>query len=226
MMYTWNFNVVWNNGDALGVAFVTTVWISLLSIALGSMMGILLGVGSLAPYGAVRWLSRLGIEFFLALPALVLLVWLYYSLPILVPGLVLGSMTVAVLGLGLSLSAFVAEIVRGGVNAVPAGQLEAAYLTGMTPLQAARYILVPQVIRKSWPALMGQFITTYKFSTLASVIAVPEILHRTNSVIAQTYRPLELYSAVALLFVLTVMPMNLLLRRVQNVSRLGGTETL
>ena len=225
-MYTWNFNVVWNHASALGFAFLTTIWISLLSVTLGSILGIVLGMASLAPFRIVRWSSRAGVEFFLALPPLVLLVWLYYSLPILVPGLVLGSMTVAVLGLGLSLSAFVAEIVRGGVNAVPAGQIEAAYLTGMTPFQATRYILLPQVIRKSWPALMGQVITTYKFSTLASVIAVPEILHRTNVVIAQTYRPLELYSAVAVLFVLTVMPLNVLLRRVQDVSRLGGTETL
>ncbi|MCC3414545.1 ABC transporter permease subunit, partial [Microcoleus sp. PH2017_02_FOX_O_A] len=132
----------------------------------------------------------------------------------------------AVLGLGLSLAAFVADIIRGGINSIPPGEIEVAYCTGMTRLETIRYILIPQVFRKSWLPLMGQYITTYKFSTLASVIAVPEILHTANSIIAQTYRPIEIYSTVAAMFIATVVPLNLLLRRVQQVKELGGTETI
>ncbi|WP_026735223.1 amino acid ABC transporter permease [Fischerella sp. PCC 9605] len=222
----WNFSVVWNNLLQLYFAFITTVWISIGSITLGTTLGVLLGVLSVISLSLISWLARLFIELFLAVPALVLLVWLYYSLPLIVSGLVIDGQNCAILGLGLSLSAFVAEIIRGGINSVPSGEIEVAYCTGMSRLQAIRYILIPQVIRKSWPPLMGQYITTYKFSTLASVIAVPEILHTANSIIAQTYRPLEVYSAVAVMFIVTIIPLNILLRRVQRVKQLGGIEKI
>ncbi|KYC39787.1 amino acid ABC transporter permease [Scytonema hofmannii PCC 7110] len=222
----WNFSVVWNNLLPLYFAFITTAWISIGSITLGTIIGVLLGVLSLISFNFISWSARLLIELFLAVPTLVLLVWLYYSLPLIIPGLVIEGQSCAILGLSLSLSAFVAEIIRGGINSVPIGEIEVAYCTGMTRLEAIRYILIPQVIRKSWPPLMGQYITTYKFSTLASVIAVPEILHTANSIIAQTYRPLEIYSAVAIMFMITIIPLNILLRRVQRVKRLGGIEKI
>ncbi len=222
----WNFSVVWSNLLQLYFAFLVTVWISVGSITLGTVIGVLLGVLSLISLNLISCIARLFIELFLALPVLVLLVWLYYSLPLMIPGLVIEGQSCAILGLGLSLSAFVAEIIRGGINSIPSGEIEVAYCTGMSRFEAIRYILIPQVFRESWPALMGQYITTYKFSTLASVIAVPEILHTANSIIAQTYRPLEMYSAVAVMFIITIIPLNILLRRVQSVKQLGGIEKI
>ncbi|GAA6616557.1 amino acid ABC transporter permease [Scytonema sp. NUACC26] len=222
----WNLSVFWNNLLPLYLAFLTTAWISVASIALGTVLGVILGVLSIISFNLISWLARLLIELFLAIPTLVLLVWLYYSLPLIIPGLVIEGQSCAILGLSLSLSAFVAEIIRGGINSISVGEIEVAYCTGMTRLEAIRYILIPQVVRKSWPPLMGQYITTYKFSTLASVIAVPEILHTANSIIAQTYRPLEIYSAVAIVFTITIIPLNILLRQVQRVKQLGGIEKI
>ncbi|MCC3511883.1 MAG: ABC transporter permease subunit, partial [Microcoleus sp. PH2017_17_BER_D_A] len=186
----WNFSIIWNNLLPLCFALLTTIGISLGSIALGTIVGVLVGVLSLTSSRLISGFAKFFIELFLALPALVLLVWLYYSLPLLIPGFILDGQSCAVLGLGLSLAAFVADIIRGGINSIPPGEIEVAYCTGMTRLETIRYILIPQVFRKSWLPLMGQYITTYKFSTLASVIAVPEILHTANSIIAQTYRPI------------------------------------
>ncbi|MEL6159891.1 MAG: amino acid ABC transporter permease [Cyanobacteria bacterium J06627_32] len=221
-----NFHVIWNNFLPLFYALFTTIWISLGSILLGSVVGVLMGLFSLSSIRIIAVAAKIFIEFFLALPALVALVWLYYSLPLLIPGFILTGESCAVLGLGLSLSAFVADIVRAGINAIPMGEIEAAYCTGMTRMEAVRYILVPQVFRKSWFPLMGQYITTYKFSTLSSIIAVPEILHTANSIIAQTYRPIEIYSAVAVIFLFTVMPLNILLRGIERVERFGGIERI
>ncbi|TAG68750.1 MAG: amino acid ABC transporter permease [Oscillatoriales cyanobacterium] len=215
----WNFSIIWNNLLPLCFALLTTIGISLGSIALGTLLGVLVGVLSLTSSRFISGCAKFFIEVFLALPAIVLLVWLYYSLPLIIPGFILDGQSCAVLGLGLSLAAFVADIIRGGINSIPPGEIEVAYCTGMTRLETIRYILIPQVFRKSWLPLMGQYITTYKFSTLASVIAVPEILHTANSIIAQTYRPIEM-------FIATVVPLNLLLRRVQQVKELGGTETI
>ena len=222
----WNFFVVWTNLLPLFVSLLTTIWISLVSVAIGTIIGVLLGVLSLSSSQIFAWLARLIIELFLSLPALILLVWLYYSLPLLIPGWVIDGKSCAILGLSLNLSAFVAEIIRGGINSVPVGEIEAAYCTRMSRFEAVRYILIPQVFRKSWPPLMGQYITTYKLSTLASVIAVPDILHTANTIIAQTYRPLEIYSAVAIMFVITVVPLNLFLKRIQRVEEMGGTQKI
>lgn len=222
----WDFSVVSANLRPILVSFWVTIALSLLVILLGTILGTILGVASVARAVTPRVVSRLFTELFLALPVLVILLWLYYSLPLLFPALVFGGFAVAVVGLSVSLSAFVSEIVRAGINSISAGELEAAYCTGMTKMQAVRYILLPQVVRRSWPPLMGQYITTYKFSTLASVIAVPELLHTSNTIIVQTYRPLEVYTAVALLFLVTVWPLNAILRRIQRVAEWGGTGKL
>lgn len=223
---TWNFNVIWNNLIPLCFALLTTIWISLRCILLGTAIGVFIGVLSLTSSQLISGFAKFFIELFLALPVLVLLVWLYYSLPLLIPGFILDGQSCAVLGLSLSLAAFVADIIRAGINSIPTGEIEVAYCTGMSRFQTIRYILIPQVFRKSWLPLMGQYITTYKFSTLASVIAVPEILHTANSIIAQTYRPIEIYSTVAVMFILTVVPVNLLLKRIQRTRELGGIERI
>lgn len=223
---SFNFPVIWSNLTPLIQALLVTIRLSLCSILIGTAVGISIGISSLSSKRVIAVTSKIFIEFFLALPALVALVWLYYSLPLIIPGFVLAGESCAVLGLGLSLSAFVADIVRAGVNSIPVGEIEVAYCTGMSKIEVVRYILIPQVFRKSWFPLMGQYITTYKFSTLSSIIAVPEILHTANSIIAQTYRPIEIYSAVAVIFLVTVMPLNIFLRRVERVKQFGGIERI
>lgn len=223
---SWNFPIIASSFIPLLLALFTTIWISLVSIVLGTMLGIGLGITSLNSHRLIAWPAQAFIEFFLALPTLIILVWLYYSLPMIVPGLMIDGQSCATLGLGLSLSAFVADIIRSGINAVPPGEMEVAYCTGLSKMQAIRHILMPQVIQRSWLPLIGQYITTYKFSTLASVIAVPEILHTANAIIAQTYRPLEIYSIVAFLFTTTIIPLNIFLRHFQKVSELGGIEKI
>lgn len=222
----WNFPLISDSLLPLVLALLTTIWISVASIIIGSVIGIALGIVSLTAYRWAAWPARACIEIFLALPTLIILVWLYYSLPLIMPGWIIDGQTCAILGLGISLSAFVADIIRSGINTVPPGEMEVAYCTGLSKVQAIRHILIPQVIQRSWLPLIGQYITTYKFSTLASVIAVPEILHTANAIITQTYRPLEIYSIVAFLFTVTIVPLNIFLRRFQKVSELGGIEKL
>ena len=222
----WDFSVVWNHIGLFVRALGVTVQISALSIVLGSVLGLLLGIGSLVRSRFVSILSRVVIELFLALPALVIIIWLYYCLPLLAPRLLLSGFGASVVGLGLSLCAFVAQIVRAGINNVQWGQLEAAFCLGLTRMQAVTHILVPQISRQMLPPLMGQYITCYKFSTLASVVAVPELLHAGSNLIAVTYRPLEIYTAIAAVFLVTVVPLNYLVTWLENTTRFGGTERI
>jgi polar amino acid transport system permease protein len=219
----WDFTVVWRNLPAFGRALTLTLWITAASILIGTVLGILLGVGSLMRPRWIRWPARFAVELLLALPVLVIIIWMYYALPLVNPVLTISGLLAAILGLGVSLAGFVAEIVRAGINAVPSGQLEVAYCTGMTRAQTLMHILLPQALRRMWPPLVGQYITCYKMSTLASVIAVQELLHTGSNIIAQTYRPMETYTAIAAIFLLTLWPMNYLARRVEQTARLGGT---
>jgi polar amino acid transport system permease protein len=223
---SWNISLIVNSFIPLLLAMLTTIWISIAGIGMGTVIGIGLGIACISSFRYLAWFARAFVELFLALPTLIILVWLYYSLPLIAPGWTIDGQTCAILGLGLSLSAFVADIIRSGIESIPLGEIEVAYCTGLSKLQAIRYILIPQVLQRCWLPLMGQYITTYKFSTLASIIAVPEILHTANAIIAQTYRPLEIYSIVALMFTATIIPLNILLRRLQNIGNLGGIEKI
>jgi polar amino acid transport system permease protein len=200
---------------ALWHALWVTLVLSGLSIIFGSIMGVVVGaVSSLR--SPVRYLARLYIELFLGLPVLVILIWLYYVLPYFGRQFAFDPFWTATLALSLSLSGFVAEVIEGGFKAIPRGQLEAAYMLGLDRFQAIRHIILPQAIGIMWPALVVQYITTYKFSTLASVIGVNEILHIGSQIIQQTYRPIEVYTAIAFIFAATVYPLNLLARHLHS----------
>jgi polar amino acid transport system permease protein len=220
----WDFSVVWTNLLPLFMALWVTIKITVLSILIGTALGVLLGVGHFSNKSGVRWLSKGIVEIFLALPVLVIIIWLYFCLPLISNYLLMSGESASICGLGLSLSAFVAQIVKAGINVVPYGQLEVAYTTGLTQYQAVRHILLPQALRQMWAPLLGQYITCYKMSTLASVVAVQEVLHTGSIIIAQTYRPLEIYTAIALIFLLTLLPVNYLLHKLERPSKLGGTE--
>lgn len=213
-----------SNIDSLLDGLKVTISLTVLSIAAGSILGAVIALLSLMT-SAFRYLAYAYIELFLSVPALVLLIWLYYVLPFVSPALMLPGFAVSVLGLSLSLSAFVAEIIRAGIATVSKGQLEAALILGVPRIVAWRRIVFPQALRTMWPALFGQFITTYKFSTLASVVAVGELLHTGELVIAQTYQPIEVYSVIALFFIVTIIPLNLLSRSLTRPSS-GGVISL
>ena len=222
----WDFSVIWANAGAFLVAFSVTIYLSATSIFFGTLLGVLLGVSVLSRRHSVRWSAKALVEVFLALPVLVVIIWIYYALPLFSTHLTVTGGTAAILGLTLSLSAFVAEIVRAGIGSVPRGDVEAAFCLGLTKYQSLRYIVLPQALKRMWPPLMGQYITCYKMSTLASVVAVQELLHAGSTIIAQTYRPIEIYTAIAIIFLVTVIPMNHFTRRLHDAETFHGTSQL
>ncbi|HHT9122666.1 MAG TPA: amino acid ABC transporter permease [Candidatus Wunengus sp. YC63] len=214
-MYDWDFGIIlrykW--------IFVQGAWITLeitfFAVIFGTVAGVILGIGRSAKSPWIRLPVGMYVEFFLAMPILVLLIWIYYCGPIFLNVSLSGFWT-AILSLGLTLSAFVAEIVRSGILAVPSGQVEAARVLGMNKIQAFTWITMPQAIRVMIPPLLSMYIATLKTSSLASVIAVYELLHSAQSLIMNTFRPLEIYTTVALCYVAMVLPLSLLTRRFES----------
>lgn len=215
MEYIWHFEVVSQYKDAFVRGLVTTVELSLLSIAIALVLGTLLGVARVySPSQHVRNALAALIEALRALPKIVLMVWVFYALPML-GGIQLPAFETAVFSLAVISSAFIAEIVRAGVEAIPKGQIEAAKSLGMSDFWILRSIVLPQVFIRNAPAFMGEFTTSIKDSTLAVIIGVNELLHATSNAAVLSYRPMELYTVLGILFLLTVLPLSLLSKKLE-----------
>jgi polar amino acid transport system permease protein len=214
-MYDWDFNAIQSYIWPLMRGMITTLWISGVSVIFGSALGILLVASRKSSIKLLRYPVVIFIEIFLAMPVLVLLIWAYYCLPLILH-IKFSAITTAIIVFSCSLSAFVAETMRSGFEAIPRGQIEAALSLKLSRVQTYLYIVLPQAFRLMLPALLTQYLTCFKLSTLASVIAVYEIMHTADNVVSRTYRPLEVYTIVALIFVLVVLPINLLIRKLES----------
>jgi polar amino acid transport system permease protein len=220
MSYEWNFAVVQRYLPALLWGAGWTLQLSVIGFLGGLLLSLPVGFARASGRGPVSFLAGVYTEVLRTIPALVLMIWLYYCLPILF-GVRLSAVWSATLALFLSSSAYSAEILRAGIRAVPTGQIEAAYALGYSRLQAARDIVAPQALKLMVPPFLGLFIATVKNSALASFLAAPELLHTANNAIAESFRPLELYTVVAVIYVVLLLPLSLLSKRFEWESQYG-----
>jgi polar amino acid transport system permease protein len=212
--YTWHFEVLLNYRQAFLRAAWVTAELTAGGFVIGVSLGLLLGLMRSQGGWAMRWIAGLYIEFFRSTPALVQLVWIYYALPILL-GAQIASVPSVILGLGLHSAAYFAEIFRGGIASIHRGQADAAAAIGMRPSQAMRRIILPQAARRMLPPFINEVANLIKLTTLGSVIAVAELLHEGENLISETFRPLEIYTALALAFALIIFPIILLSQRLE-----------
>jgi polar amino acid transport system permease protein len=188
-----------------------TLLLTLFTVVIGTSLGVFLAFVKGSNNLVFSFLAKLYIELFRALPVLVLLIWIYYVVPILTDWR-MSPFTAAVVGLSMNLGAFVAETVRAAIESIPHSQFESGLALGMSRGQTMRHVIVPQAVRNMIPNLLGLYITEIKNSSLASVIAVNEVLHRGNILISETYRPLEIYSTIAAVYLVIILPLIFLSR--------------
>jgi polar amino acid transport system permease protein len=214
-MYQWDFAFIWSyrwlfvNGTVVTLIFTFGV------VLLGLAAGLFSGLMRLSRFWPVRWIAQAYVEVFRCTPLLVQLVWFYYALPILA-GIEMTATTAAVLSLSLYGGAFYSEIVRGGIASIEPGQSEAALALGMTPAQSMRRIVLPQALKRMVPPLMNQSIIQLKNTSLVSVLAVPDLLYQGQAVAHDTYRPLEIYTLVAVIYFAILFPLTLLVGRLER----------
>ncbi len=176
----------------------TTLWVSLLGMALGQVLG---AAVCLMRQSGVRGLERAGaayVSFFRGVPLLVQLLLIYLFLPRV--GLDVPPLVAAVAGLGLASGAYVSEIFRGALAAIPPGQWEAADALGMARARIWWRVLLPQMLRLSLPAEINELILLLKASSLISAIGVLELTRMAQAYAAETYRPLEMYVTAAAIY--------------------------
>lgn len=197
-----------------------TLEISLLAILIAIPIGIIFGMGRISKNKFFRLISSIYVEIIRGVPLLVLLIWIYFVLG---QFLKLGSYWGAIWGLAIFAGAFIAEIVRAGIQAVPKGQMEAARSLGMSHAKAMTHIILPQAFRRVLPPLASQFIMLIKDSSLVSVIAATELTLNAKNLVATSFRSIEVWTFVALIYFIMTFSLSLIIRYFEK--RLLKSET-
>jgi len=204
--YTWDFHSVWQYRDL----FMWGLWISVVytvgSIVFGVLIGFLTCSMRLSGWRVLSFIARVYQEIFRTTPLLVQLLWFYYAFPLLVGGNI-DNRVAAMLTLSLYVGAFYAEIFRGGIVSIDKGQREAAAAIGMSPWQAMHRIILPQAFKRMLPSFINQSVIQFKNTSLVSVISVADLAYMAAVVNGQTYRPLESYTVMAVLYIAMLLPM-------------------
>ncbi len=177
-----------------------TLLISVLGISLGLVIGALVCAAALSPVVWLRRVAGLWVSFLRGVPLLVQLLLFYYLLPVI--GIDVPAMVAAVVTVGICASAYISEIWRGAINALPRGQTEAATAIGMAPQDIWTRIVLPQAVTLSLPALINELILLVKASSLVSVVGILELTRASQAQAATTFRPLEVYLAAACIYLI------------------------
>lgn len=221
--YAFDYALVWGQGsyaERLGKGLLLT-----LGISVGGMI-VAIALGALGAAGRVsrRWvpnqLAAIYVEVVRGTPFLVQILVVWYGLrPVLRsqgwPDVVVGDVPLAVWTLGAFGGAYVTEIIRGALESVPRGQVEAARAQGLTAAQAMRHVVLPQALPAMVPALTGQLVNLVKDSSLFSVVAVMELMKEARAVVANTYAAFEVYVPLAFLYLAITFPLGRLARRLE-----------
>lgn len=209
-----DYSVIANRIPNLLHGCLVTLEISLASLALGMLIGIVLALFRISSVKPLKAFSMTYVWVVRGTPLLVQLFILYFGLPQL--GIEMSSMVAGILGIGLNTGAYISEIIRSGIIAIDSGQMEAAESLGMSYPKAMIRIIAPQVIRVIVPALLNQFIITLKNSSIASLVTITELMRAGNQIIYATFRSFEVYTVVALLYLIMCSALMILSRYVEK----------
>jgi His/Glu/Gln/Arg/opine family amino acid ABC transporter permease subunit len=210
MSYKFDWDVVFNRDMitiiVLGLKY--TFLVSALSLLLGNVVGLLAALMRISRKVPFTQIAYIYIDFFRTTPALVQLIWIFYVLPILL-GINLDPISAGVIALSLNAGAFLAEVFRAGIESISKGQRDAASVLGLSRIQSFVYVLLPQALRRVLPATGNVLIGLIKDSALLTTIAVPELTYQIQTDVARTFRPLELYTALACMYFVLTYPLSL-----------------
>ena len=197
MNFDWD--VVGAHRDALAAATGTTVLLTVATMAIAVPCGIVVAALRLYAWTPVRAVATAYVELFRNLPLILVVYWAFYVLPI-ATGLGLSPFATGLAALALNVTAYNAETFRAGIGSIRLGQLEAAMALGMSRAQAVRRIVLPQAVRRILPVLASTWVSLFKDTSLVSVIAVSELAYVAMQIRAQTFRVLEMLTAMAAVY--------------------------
>ena len=202
MQYHLNFNLVWKYFDRLAWGLVLSLELAAVGIAIGIVIGLGLAVLSHGAGRPVRALVAAYVEFIRNVPLLLLVYLVFYGIPS-VGGFAYDATTSFVMTLAVYAGAYLVGVFRAGLDAIPKGLIDAGRAIGLTPAQLVLYVRLPTMIRIVLPSLGNAFISLFKDTSLATVLAVPELTYGANWIYTNTFRIVEVYAVVAPMYLVT-----------------------
>ena len=192
----------------------TTIYISVISIIISMLLGLIVAIPSLAKNKFLTFINIGYVEIVRAVPLLVLILWIYYGLPIMT-GISFSPFVSGIIALAISESAFQAEIFRAGINSIKKSQWEAGSSLGLNFFKRLRLVILPQAIKNILPAIGNQFVYVLKMSSLVSIIGIGDLTRKANELVVTTYRPLEIYTFLILEYLILILIVSFFVRRLE-----------
>ena len=192
-----------------------TIYISVISIILAMIIGLLVALTSLSKNKFLSYFNIVYVEIIRAIPLLVLILWIYYGLPI-ISGVSFSPFVSGIIALTISESAFQAEIFRAGINSSKKPQGEAGSSLGLTFFARLRLIILTQAVKNILPALGNQFVYVLKMSSLVSIIGIADLTRKANELVVTTYRPLEIYTFLILEYLALILIVSYFVRKLEK----------
>ena len=225
--YNWGWYVLnpnldngYSNIKFLLSGLYVTLFISFLSILFSLIIGFFISLPGMSSNKYLFWINRIYVEIFRSIPLLVLLLWVYYGLPI-VFDLNIGPFVAGIISLALSDSAFEAEIFRAGLQSIGKGQHDASKSIGLNKYQSMRLIILPQALRVILPAIGNQFIYVLKMSSLVSIIGLADLTRKANELVVSVYRPLEIYTFLVLEYLILIVIISFFVRKIEKKLKIN-----
>jgi len=216
-----DFTPVWSGLPTLLAGALVTVEVTAASLGLGCLLGLLVGMGRLNPRHRILYgICTAYLTFIRGTPLLVQLFLLFFGLPQF--GILLPAFMCGVLGLGIYSGAYVSEIVRGSIQSIERGQMEAARSLGMPYRMAMRKVILPQAFVRMIPPLGNEFIALIKNSALVSLLTIDDVMHEGEKIISVSYRSLETYLVIAGIYLVLTSLTTVALRRTERRLRADG----
>ena len=193
----------------------TTIFISVVSIIISMILGFVVAIPSLAKNRFLTYINIGYVEIVRAVPLLVLILWIYYGLPIMT-GISFSPFVSGIIALAISESACQAEIFRAGINSIKKAQWEAGSSLGLNFFKRLRLVILPQAIKNILPAIGNQFVYVLKMSSLVSIIGIGDLTRKANELVVTTYRPLEIYTFLILEYLILILIVSFFVRKLEK----------
>ena len=196
-----DFDLIIDNLPLLLKGAAVTLEITALSVGIGLLIGMVVGIARLSNFKAIRWLAGIYVDFIRGTPLLVQIFLVYFALPKIL-GIRIDPFFAAVAACSINSGAYVAEIFRSGIQSIDKGQFEASRALGLNWFQSMKFVIMPQAFKRIIPPLGNEFIAMLKDSSLVSVIGFEELTRTGQMIISRTYAVFEVWMVVAILYLI------------------------
>ncbi|MGA9518857.1 MAG: amino acid ABC transporter permease [Trichococcus sp.] len=210
----WRWESLLENSSDIGAGFIRTLQVAVLALILALVIGVVVGTMSTAKGRLPRAVARIYVEMFQNIPLVIQIFFMYNGLAM--AGLVLSEFTIGVVGVGLYHGAYIAEVVRAGILAIPKGQEEAAYSEGFNYIQTMRYVILPQMVKIILPPLTNQAVNLIKNTSVLAIIAGADLMYVADSYASYSLNYGPAYAVAGLLYFLLCFPLATFARKYEQ----------